>query len=646
MEQEDEEESPQIFLDENGFPLRIFLHRSITQEGARNALTLKIKAHGGELVETDTGSNIIIVNPNHPAGDLDRVRHAYKTHSNLELSRVWVEPMKFIGNCVKNGRCTHVFNQKGMGGATAGRGRTSFTNGDDYQLCRYLAILIPVKDDGGRTGQSIYKGLVANAQILPEEYDWVNRHTWQSWRERYKTRQRIFDPIIADMAGATRHRAAPEAVHTASQHEYLFEDDELEGEEGMGEEVNGGPSRKRPAPASGPSQPNSKRLRADPSPSPDPDVNQGVRSSAKGKEREIPSHDDDGYNSDRSLFGDYDPTQHSPAPEVYVSPQRLRSSQVPAVRTAPTRDGPSSAPPDQAGSSVQPPRVPDPPARRQQPARDTRVSATRPPRKRTSSPPQKSRLHIVIPEPDPGPWNHLWSTAGKERRRPLSRRREVGEEDPDAPFRDVVPEGTVETQEEQNVEDFLMATNDQSGVSELDAGDTVVEVNEMPPPRETRRQIARQPSPDTDDGQSDLALHWARQVSFSPSITSKFGTQRAREVLRNLGGPRLSRPPGSVTSKGASSPLFTQNSSPDLFSGLGGRSATLVPSIDFQNPLYSHSVRSTPVRSHKDSVSSTESFPIMGTRARQLKLEIKAHEKHTPYRPPAGTRAAAHVKSL
>ncbi|KAJ6537319.1 hypothetical protein B0H10DRAFT_2142594 [Mycena sp. CBHHK59/15] len=627
MEQEDEEESPQIFLDEN--------------EGARNALTLKIKAHGGELVETDTGSNIIIVNPNHPAGDLDRVRHAYKTHSNLELSRVWVEPMKFIGNCVKNGRCTHVFNQKGMGGATAGRGRTSFTNGDDYQLCRYLAILIPVKDDGGRTGQSIYKGLVANAQILPEEYDWVNRHTWQSWRERYKTRQRIFDPIIADMAAQLdtephqRYELSRKAVHTASQHEYLFEDDELEGEEGMGEEVNGGPSRKRPAPASGPSQPNSKRLRADPSPSPDPDVNQGVRSSAKGKEREIPSHDDDGYNSDRSLFGDYDPTQHSPAPEVYVSPQRLRSSQVPAVRTAPTRDGPSSAPPDQAGSN--------PPARRQQPARDTRVSATRPLMPRARSSAKTTEKDIVAPPEVQAPYrntrarsrsleppvvdvNALTRKGRKGKKKALEPVEErVGEEDPDAPFRDVVPEGTVETQEEQNVEDFLMATNDQSGVSELDAGDTVVEVNEMPPPRETRRQIARQPSPDTDDGQSDLALHWARQVSFSLPLRANLG--RRGHERRFI-------------------PLFTQNSSPDLFSGLGGRSATLVPSIDFQNPLYSHSVRSTPVRSHKDSVSSTESFPIVGTRARQLKLEIKAHEKHTPYRPPAGTRAAAHVKSL
>lgn len=35
---------------------------------------------------------------------------------------------------------------------------------------------------------------------MPDEYEWVNRHTWQSWRERYKRHQEEFDPIIERMA--------------------------------------------------------------------------------------------------------------------------------------------------------------------------------------------------------------------------------------------------------------------------------------------------------------------------------------------------------------------------------------------------------------------------------------------------------------
>jgi hypothetical protein len=40
--QEEEEEGPQIFIARNGSPLRIFLHSSIRQEGARLALAKKI----------------------------------------------------------------------------------------------------------------------------------------------------------------------------------------------------------------------------------------------------------------------------------------------------------------------------------------------------------------------------------------------------------------------------------------------------------------------------------------------------------------------------------------------------------------------------------------------------------------------------
>jgi len=34
-----------------------------------------------------------------------------------------------------------------------------FTDDDDNHLCHYLAIVVPVKEDGGRTGYKIYQNL-------------------------------------------------------------------------------------------------------------------------------------------------------------------------------------------------------------------------------------------------------------------------------------------------------------------------------------------------------------------------------------------------------------------------------------------------------------------------------------------------------
>ena len=47
----------------------------------------------------------------------------------------------------------------------------------------------------------------------------------------------------------------------------------------------------------------------------------------------------------------------------------------------------------------------------------------------------------------------------------------------------------------------------------------------------------------------------------------------------------------------------------------------------------------TPSRLRPPSTSSTESFPISGTRASAAKQAIQEQEKHSPYKPPRGTRA-------
>jgi hypothetical protein len=329
----------------------------------------------------------------------------------------------------------------------------------------------------------------------------------------------------------------------------------------------------------------------------------------------------DDYGSDNSLFdGPYDPSQQTPLPP---RTQLGHSSQATLVGTVP----PYGVPPR---ASIAPPNVQEPSPRRQQPARPKRMSVAHPidPPKQTAAPetPYRStraRSGSLTPYAD-DPNAIIRKNRQKGRKKTLETLDERRlEEEREALSRE--PEGNAETQE---VADLLMAANDQSGIS--DGGNTVDDLDHMPPPRSTTRRAAGQPTLETDDAQTDQALR-RPQVPL-PS---------AREILKSLGGPRLSRQPESVTSKApsVSSPRLAQNSPPDVFMASSRRQG---PIIDLSSPFYSQSAAG---RSSVSRKSSSDSFPINGTRAKKVKQEIKKQEKHTPYRPPAGTRAEDVLKS-
>jgi hypothetical protein len=105
-------------------------------------------------------------------------------------------------------------------------------------LCEYLALKIPVKALGGRTGNNVYEDLVDEARILQlypppcadlvqasppdgrRALGWALRHTWQSWRNYYKRHQAVLDPRIdyyvvlnppmPNGKGQFKHRRFPE----------------------------------------------------------------------------------------------------------------------------------------------------------------------------------------------------------------------------------------------------------------------------------------------------------------------------------------------------------------------------------------------------------------------------------------------------
>nr|VWO97570.1 Cytochrome P450 monooxygenase CYP52X1 [Ganoderma boninense] len=70
--------------------------------------------------------------------------------------------------------------------------RNEFSTKEDDYLAQYIAKYNPQRE--GRTGNKLYQRLVENAQ---GKWPWHQRHTWQSWRERYRTDQAQFDRRIA-----------------------------------------------------------------------------------------------------------------------------------------------------------------------------------------------------------------------------------------------------------------------------------------------------------------------------------------------------------------------------------------------------------------------------------------------------------------
>lgn len=68
--------------------------------------------------------------------------------------------------------------------------RTDFTESDDHNLTRFIAQVKP--DNSGRLGNKLYIFLEESGDQRP----WAKRHSWQSWRERYKKNQDWFNHQI------------------------------------------------------------------------------------------------------------------------------------------------------------------------------------------------------------------------------------------------------------------------------------------------------------------------------------------------------------------------------------------------------------------------------------------------------------------
>ncbi|KAL0950990.1 hypothetical protein HGRIS_007736 [Hohenbuehelia grisea] len=179
----------QIFVEQAGEPVRMHIHPSIANLNARAALAQRIMHSGGDPTASEQSARVILADPN-----TEVFGHLVKTYQGVPNK--FIESYLWVKKCVEKGVVVYTpLVYKNPGGRRPGEERTQFTEEDEERLCKWIATKIPFKETGGRTGNRLYQQLCELAS--DPEYSWVTRHTWQSWRERYKKNSERLDVAIA-----------------------------------------------------------------------------------------------------------------------------------------------------------------------------------------------------------------------------------------------------------------------------------------------------------------------------------------------------------------------------------------------------------------------------------------------------------------
>ncbi|KAJ7139936.1 hypothetical protein C8R44DRAFT_765829 [Mycena epipterygia] len=178
----------QIFVDDKGKPVPMHIHQSIMNVGARNALSQRIMHSGGDPHASAQAARVILADPN-----TEVFNHLIQSYQGIPEK--YIESYLWVKKCVEKGAVVYTpLVYKNPGGRRPGEERTQFTEEDEQHLASWIASKIPYKETGGRTGNRLYQQLCELSS--DPEYAWVTRHTWQSWRERYKKNAVRFDAQI------------------------------------------------------------------------------------------------------------------------------------------------------------------------------------------------------------------------------------------------------------------------------------------------------------------------------------------------------------------------------------------------------------------------------------------------------------------
>ncbi|KAJ7487398.1 hypothetical protein B0H11DRAFT_2013147 [Mycena galericulata] len=185
----------QIFV-EDGVPIGMHIHQSIANVNARSALSQRIMHSGGDPHASAQLARVILADPN-----TEVFQHLVKVYQGVPDK--YIESYLWVKKCVEKGAVVYTpVVYKNPGGRRPGEERTQFTEEDEQNLANWIAAKIPYKETGGRTGNRLYQQLCE--QSGDPEYAWVSRHTWQSWRERYKKNSVRLDGLIAGIVAQTK----------------------------------------------------------------------------------------------------------------------------------------------------------------------------------------------------------------------------------------------------------------------------------------------------------------------------------------------------------------------------------------------------------------------------------------------------------
>ncbi|KAI6110269.1 hypothetical protein EDD16DRAFT_1898001 [Pisolithus croceorrhizus] len=225
----------------DGEPVRFCFDRSV-REGT-NRIIEDIVTNGGVVAEDDQDADVVLVDEE---ANIDIIRRRYYSSEDPHRRRMFVERRGFVKRCVRSGVYEHrnPNRRQGMPGPrplqNGGRTRVYFTGEDDDHLAYYLATIFPDEEAGGRLGNFHYKVLVQLGAQFPE-YIWAARHTWHSWRERYKKNRDYFDPIIAKIAETLQDGHGHGHEHRSRKYKGIRSKSlDLEDEEEEEEEEEGG----------------------------------------------------------------------------------------------------------------------------------------------------------------------------------------------------------------------------------------------------------------------------------------------------------------------------------------------------------------------------------------------------------------------
>ncbi|KAF5315723.1 hypothetical protein D9611_004862 [Ephemerocybe angulata] len=192
----DAEEHPPIFIKEGtNRPLRIYLALTLSKQ-LRKEWNEKIELYGGKVAKVENNADVVVVSNTLSIHELQIRRNRFVASTDKKKQKVVVETSTWFNRCLDEKSCTiSPPPVKGMPGPVRTEFRVSFTEEDDNHLARYITRLIPDPEAGGLTGNEFYQFLVRSGEVDPE-YAWALRHPWQSWRNRYKENAATFQERV------------------------------------------------------------------------------------------------------------------------------------------------------------------------------------------------------------------------------------------------------------------------------------------------------------------------------------------------------------------------------------------------------------------------------------------------------------------